>query len=67
MEGFHLEVKRVETFNLYAALDQANRDKKPGDQALVFHRRNRRDWVVVMDADEFLSLLTKYVFEEEKP
>ena len=56
MEGFHIEVKRTEQFNIYAALEQAQRDKKASEQALVFHRKNRGPWVVVMDAEEFLQM-----------
>lgn len=54
MAGMHIEVKRSETFSLYAALDQANADKKPKEHALIFHRRNGKPWVVVMDAEAFL-------------
>lgn len=64
MAGFHIEVKRTENFMLYPALAQANADKKPEEDALVFHRRNNKDWVVVMDAEAFLRMVRKYVFEE---
>lgn len=63
MDGFHVEVKRTERFLLWDALAQANTDKKPAEQALVFHRASKRPWVVVMDADEFLTLMRRYVFE----
>lgn len=63
MDGFHIEVKRTEAFRLWDALDQANGDKKRGEQALVFHRSSRRPWVVVMDAEEFLRLVSTYVYE----
>lgn len=63
MDGFHVEVKRTEAFRLYDALAQACRDRKPGEQALVFHRTNKRPWVVVMDANEFLQLISTYVFD----
>jgi hypothetical protein len=62
MDGFHVEVKYTETFKLYDALAQALADKKPGEDALVFHRRNGKDWVVVMDAEAFMLLMNKYVF-----
>lgn len=54
MQNFHIEVKRSETFNLYAALAQANADKGPKEHALIFHRKNGKPWVVVMDAEAFL-------------
>ena len=66
MEGFHVEVKRTERFALWAALAQAKKDKKAGDTPLVLHRMNRKPWVVVMDAEDFLALMREYVFEEVK-
>lgn len=63
LDGFHIEVKRVENFSLYTALDQANRDKKPNDDAILFHRRNKKPWVVVMDADKFLQMMREFVYE----
>lgn len=55
--GIHIEVKRSETLNLYAALDQAEKDKKDNEAAVVFHRRNQKRWVVVMDANTFFELV----------
>lgn len=55
--GLHIEVKRTEQLNLYAALDQAFQDRKAGEYAAVFHRKNQKKWVVIMDAGEFLSLV----------
>jgi Holliday junction resolvase len=65
MDGFHIEVKRSETLALYAALEQAYEDKAEDETALVFHRRNGKRWVVLMDADDFLSLMTRYVYTGE--
>lgn len=62
MEGFHIEVKRTEQFNMYAALEQAEHDSKGAATPLVFHRKDRRKWVVVMDADEFLKLMKEFVY-----
>ena len=56
IDGVHVEVKRVEAGNPYVWLDQAIRDagnKTP----IVFHRRNRRDWIVVMRAEDAIALL----------
>lgn len=57
MEGFHIEVKRTEKLRLYDALEQAHADKKPEEDALVFHRMNHKDWVVVMDAEAFFKII----------
>ena len=55
--GVHIEVKRVEAGNPYAWLDQAIRDTgDSGNTPVVFHRRNRRGWVVVMRAEDFLKM-----------
>ncbi len=62
MDGFHIEVKRTETFSLYDALAQSNADKKPGEDSVLFHRRNGKSWVVVMDAEAFLKLMREYVY-----
>jgi Holliday junction resolvase len=63
LEGFHIEVKRTETINVYVAMAQAMEDRKPGEIPLVFHRRNSKPWLVVMHADDLLRLLNQYVFE----
>lgn len=65
MDGFHIEVKRTEQFGLWAALDQANRDKKKHEAPVIFHRKNNREWVVVLTAADFLALCRDYVFEKE--
>lgn len=56
LPGVHIEVKRAETLRLYQAVEQAMGDRAAGDLATVWHRPNGRPWVVVMLADEFLSL-----------
>lgn len=55
--GVHIEVKRTERFRLYAALEQAIEDAGPDDTPVVMHRQNGKPWVVVLDAEEFFSLL----------
>lgn len=55
--AIHIEVKRVEKFPLWDALSQAKEDAPPGDIPIVFHRKNTKDWVVVLDADDFLTII----------
>lgn len=55
--GIHVEVKRVESFSLYPALDQARRDSPVGHTPTVWHRKSRREWVVVLPAEDFLTLV----------
>ena len=63
-EGFHFEVKRTERLALYKALFQAIEDcgtKTP----VVAHRQNRKDWVVVLRADDFVELLKKHGYHKK--
>ncbi len=64
LEGFHIEVKRVERFNLYEAMKQAERDMRDDEEALIFHRKNKEKWVVALDAKVFLRLLDKVMDNE---
>jgi len=51
LSGIHVECKRVEKFQLYPSLEQAANDS--GDNIpVVMHRRNRKDWVVIMYLDD---------------
>jgi Holliday junction resolvase len=54
----HIEVKRVEDFRLYRALDQAIGDagsKVP----VVMHRMNQRPWVAIVRLDDLPRLATQ--------
>ncbi len=55
--NIHIEVKRRETFPLWASLEQANEDAPPGDIPVVFHRKSGKPWAVVMDAEDFLVIM----------
>lgn len=58
LPGFHIEVKRSETFSPYAALSQAIGDSAKGeDIPIVFHRRNSNEWIVVIQANDFLNFI----------
>ena len=60
LPGIHIEVKRKEKFNLYESLEQAIRDAKVKKlMPVVFHRKNNREWVVVLRLTDFLSILKK--------
>lgn len=57
LPGVHAEVKRVENLNIYNAIEQAKRDsKKSGRVPVVFHRKNYREWLVTMTADDWFNL-----------
>lgn len=57
LPGFHLEVKRVEQFRMWDAIDQANRDAKEGNTPVVVHRKNKRDWVAILSLKDFLKII----------
>lgn len=55
--GCHIECKRVEALQLYAALEQAQKDAGPGDTPLVAHRKNRKPWVAILHLDDYLLMV----------
>lgn len=54
--GMHVEVKRTETCRPYQYLEQAVKDARIDEVPVVFHRQNRRQWIVIMDAGDFMDL-----------
>jgi len=56
LEGFHIEVKRVEKLNIDNAMKQSIKDSK-GNIPIVAHRKNRKDWLVTLRAEDFLKLI----------
>jgi len=52
---YHIECKRTEKLSLYKALEQAEDDAGDETPAVVFHRRNGKQWVVIMGGDEWLD------------
>ena len=47
----HFEVKRTETLSLYKAMEQAIADAGE-DVPVVVHRRNHKDWLVVVRLED---------------
>jgi Holliday junction resolvase len=52
----HFEVKRVQSLNIHAAVQQATRDGN-GKAPVVAHRKNNQPWLVTVLADDFFKLL----------
>lgn len=52
--GWHPEVKRVESLNIYDAVEKAVSEAAPGNVPYVAHRRNRKEWLVTMRAEDWL-------------
>lgn len=58
LPGIHIEVKRVEKLNVGEAMEQAIRDSDRMLDGLpaLFHRRNRKPWLVTMRMEDWLKL-----------
>lgn len=56
IDGIHAEVKRVERLQIDTAYEQAVRDAKDGEIPTVFHRRNRKPWLVTMGLEDWAAL-----------
>ena len=57
LTGFHIEAKRTEHFQLYAALAQSKRDAAENEIPIVIHRKNNEKSVVVIALDDFMEVL----------
>lgn len=60
LKGIHIECKRVEKLNIYDAIEQAKNDCKENMLPTVFHRRNRKKWLVTMELEDWLKLYKSY-------
>lgn len=56
-EGWHFESKRTEALNVWKAFEQAQRDRRPGEVAVVATRRDRSPWLAVVELDTLLRLI----------
>ena len=56
LPGIHQEVKRTNSFSLYKAMEQSRNDADDSEIPIVVHRSDRKPWVVVMDAEDWLRL-----------
>lgn len=52
----HVEAKRVESLQLYPALEQATADAPAGKVPIVWHRRNNKPSVVIVQTDRLVEL-----------
>lgn len=64
LNGYHLEIKRVERLNVPAAMAQSVRDSKHFNDGtpLLVHRRNREEWLCTLRLTDFLTL-----YDRQKP
>ena len=61
LPGIHIEVKRVEKLNVVEAMEQSIRDsERMGDGLpVLFHRRNRKPWLVTMRLEDWMQMHQK--------
>lgn len=64
LDGIHIECKRVERLNIDDAMAQAVADAREGETPAVFHRKNRKGWLVTMRLDDWLTLYKAQQKEE---
>lgn len=58
LPGIHVEVKRVERLNVPEAMEQSIRDADRFHDGIpcLFHRRNRKPWLVTMTLEDWLGM-----------
>jgi hypothetical protein len=52
----HIECKRVENLNLGRAYNQAVSDAREDEIPTVFHRKNRKPWMVTLSLEDFIKI-----------
>ncbi len=63
LEQFHFEVKRTESLSLYPTMEKAREDA--GDAtAILAHRRNGKEWLIVMYAGDWIRLVRDQELED---
>ena len=60
LDYIHIECKRVERLDLGSAMYQAKQDRKKGQLPAVFHRKNRSNWLVTMELQDWINLYNEY-------
>lgn len=56
MEDIHHEVKCVERLNIYVAIEQSVCDARHGEYPIVAHKKNNKEWLVTMRAEDWIAL-----------
>ncbi len=65
MEGLFVEVKRTgKQTALWDAMEQAEDDMNEGDVPVVFHRKDGKKWLAILDADDFLNMMKELYVDQ---
>jgi len=59
--AIHVEAKRVERLQLWAAIEQAKKDSPPGKTPVVWHKANRKGSVVIVETAMLVDLAREIV------
>lgn len=59
LRWIHVEVKRTESGNPYKWLEQAEQDAASHQHAVVMHKRNGRNWIIIQDAAHWWNLIVR--------
>lgn len=59
--GTHAEVKCVEKLSIYQAMQQAKDEAPAGAVPYVAHKRNRKEWLVTVEAGALIELAKRIV------
>jgi len=66
LEGIHIECKRVERLNVYDAMKQACKDAEADELPVVFWRKSKEQWLVVMNLSDWISLYKGWLWSEKE-
>lgn len=58
LPGVHIECKRVEKLNIDNAVAQSIKDAKADQVPAVFHRKNRKPWLVTFRLEDLPAFVT---------
>ena len=64
LPGIHIECKRVEKLNIDTAYEQSTRDAAGQKIPAVFHRKNRKKWMVTLSLDDFMEIYKAWLKDE---
>jgi len=56
MRDVHHEVKFVQALNIYKAMEQSAGDAREGEFPIVAHKKNGKEWLVTMRAEDWIAL-----------
>lgn len=61
LPDIHIEVKRVERLNIDNAMEQCLKDKADDALGIVAHRKNYKEWLITMTADDWFEIYKRYL------